>query len=126
MALGEVCAEATPLASRKASKNAQMKMSLLGCLEASAVALLRRELKHGRQARSLADTPLGCVAPACSGRPLNRRAEPLDIVGDLRVFPEPLFERLAGCSPNVAGACFLHTLDDFTRPLLRTARQDRE
>jgi hypothetical protein len=136
MALGEVCAEATPEVSRNAAQHRQANTSgrsqrrraccassLLTGRESASVALARRELEYGRHAGCLADPALRCIAPVCRSRPFSRNAKLFDLIRDFWVLPEPMLNRFLRSRCQVAGTGRLSHSNNLAGAFLGASRQ---
>src|SRR5256885_2189047 len=128
MALGEVCAQAELAVSRTSEAKATSHTArpgnalLVARSETATVAFPGGELEDGGHAGGFAHAPFRGVSPCGRCALLDRGAAPFDLVRDVGVLPEPLFQRLLRSRANIARTSILDALDDLTGALLRTAR----
>src|SRR4051794_14555269 len=124
MALGEVCAQAELTVRRtidaKATSHTARRgnVLLVACAEPATVAFAWGELEHRGDAGRFAHATFRGVFPCCRCALLDRCAAPLDLVSDVGVLPEPLFQRLLRSRANIARTSVLDALDDLTATLL--------
>src|SRR4051812_10333597 len=100
MALGEVCAQAELAVRRTTEAKATSHTArrgnalLVACAEPATVAFAWGELEHRGDAGCLAHAAFRGVSPCCRCALLDWHASPLDLVSDVGVLPEPLFQGL--------------------------------